>query len=131
VIPKASSPFLRRSAGLLSSAHPRGGGVERGARLLGRWFLYKRSPKFSSYRSAAVPSISPPRVSYLFLISGKGGDSGVFSAGLGRRKRGGISDPLGLCARTRLSEFLATPDLVLAVIFSDDGGGVLYPFSSL
>jgi hypothetical protein len=103
VIPKPSLSFLHRSAGLLSSAHPRSGGVERGARLLGGWSLYRRSPEFSSYSSPTAPSISQPRVSSLFLISGKGGGSGVFSAGLGRRKGGGISDSPGAACSYRVA----------------------------
>jgi hypothetical protein len=54
----ASSPFLRRSTGLLSSARPRGGGVERGARLL----LYHRlglAPFSLSPVKAVVPASSP------------------------------------------------------------------------
>jgi hypothetical protein len=62
-----------------------------------------RSPKFSSYKSPAAPSISPPRVSSLFLISDEGDGSGIFSAGLGRRKGGGICDPPGAACSYRVA----------------------------
>jgi hypothetical protein len=74
-IPKATPFFLHRSAGLLSSACPSGGGAERGARLLGGRTLYMRSLRFVSYRSSTVTFISLPRVSSLFQITGDGGGS--------------------------------------------------------
>jgi hypothetical protein len=70
-------------------------------------------------------SISPPRVSSLFHISGEGGGSDVFSDGLGRRMGGGISDTRSSSSQTMVAEFF-----ILSLLCDGDGQWAFNIFDS-
>jgi hypothetical protein len=90
-------------------------------------------------------SISPPRVSSLFHISGEGGGSDVFSDGLGRRMGGGISDtPGATCSyqvvrvpgnaefgfRSSSSQTMVAEFFILSLLYDGDGQWAFNIFDS-